>query len=103
MDGIFSFDVRLGIHVPVFKKEWDEFSNAKQQEILLQWEQIRGAIPDRIKELEQSIDKKQALLSDESDFSTSCRLNSEIANLASTINDLWLWYRTNQDISKKMH
>ncbi|RFU65998.1 hypothetical protein [Peribacillus glennii] len=103
MSGIFLFNARLGIDVPALNKEWDKYSNAEQQEILLKWEKIRGAIPDRIKELEKSIDMKQAMLSDESDFSISCRLNSEIADLASTINDLWLWYRTNEDISNKMH
>lgn len=103
MKKIFSFDERLGIPVPAFKKEWDEYSKDEQQEVLLLWENIRGSIPDRIKELEQLINRKQAQLSHEFDFSISCRLNSEIAELASIINDLWLWYRVNQDIGEKMH
>lgn len=103
MNEIFSFDARLGIPVPVFTKDWEEYSKSEQQEVLLIWEKIRGGIPDRIRELEQKINLKQAQLSDEEDFSLSCKLNAEIANLASTINDLWLWFRVNQDMSGKMH
>ncbi|RFU67717.1 hypothetical protein [Bacillus sp. V59.32b] len=103
MKNIFSFDKRLGISVPLFTKEWKEYSESEQQDVLLLWENIRGGIPDRIKELEQLINRKQAQLSDEYDFSISCLLNSEIAELASTINDLWLWYRVNQNMSEKIH
>ncbi len=74
-----------------------------QHDILFQWEQVRGAIPDRIFELEDKINQKQAQLSNESDFPRSCELNSEIAELASIINDLWIWYRTNQSVSTKAH
>ena len=59
--------------------------------------------PDRIADLEKMINQKQAQLSDESNFKTSCELNSDIAELASIINDLWLWYRANQTVSEKMH
>ena len=99
----FSFDHRLGIAIPDLTLEWEEYSKETQQEILLTWEQTRGSIPDRIAELEQEINHKQAQLSDESDFPRSCQLNSEIAELASIINDLWLWYRANQTVSSKMH
>ncbi|EKN65093.1 hypothetical protein BABA_22061 [Neobacillus bataviensis LMG 21833] len=99
----FSFDHRLGIAIPDLTKEWDEYSKETQQEILLTWEQTRGSIPDRIAGLEDEINDKQAQLSDESDFPRSCRLNSEIAELASIINDLWLWYRANQSVSSKVH
>lgn len=103
MNQHFSQDERLGIPVPRLEQDWDEYSHETQQSILFYWETIRGKIPDRIAELEGMINKKQAELSDEADFARSCKLNSEIAELASVINDLWLWYRTNQDISGKMH
>ncbi|WP_066311254.1 hypothetical protein [Bacillus sp. FJAT-29814] len=99
----FSLDHRLGIHIPVLTKEWDLYSKETQEEILLRWERIRGSIPDRIVDLEQEINHKQAQLSDENDFTRSCQLNSEIAELASIINDLWLWYRANQTMSDKAH
>ncbi|EIJ79264.1 hypothetical protein PB1_16944 [Bacillus methanolicus PB1] len=99
----FTEDKRLGIPVPDLSKDWDEYSRETQQSILFHWEKIRGRIPDRIAELESIINKKQAELSDESDFKRSCQLNSEIADLASIINDLWLWYRTDQDITQKVH
>lgn len=103
MKEYFSFDHRLGILIPDISKEWDHYSENIQNEILFYWEKIRGTIPDRIAELEKNINQKQAQLSDESDFTRSCQLNNEIANLASIINDLWLWYRANQTISGKMH
>jgi len=99
----FSFDQRLGIPLPELTIDWDEYSKETQQEILLHWEQIRGSIPDRIAELEQEINHKQEQLSNENDFPRSCKLNTDIADLASIINDLWLWYRANQTLSTKLH
>lgn len=99
----FYFDHRLGILIPELALDWDEYSKDTQEQVLFQWEKIRGAIPDRIAELEAEINRKQAQLDDESDFPRSCQLNSDIAELASIINDLWLWYRTNQTISTKIH
>ena len=99
----FSFDDRLGISVPDLPMELAEYSIETQQEILLYWEQIRGSIPDRISDLEIQINQKQALLSNESNFPRSCKLNTEIAELASIINDLWLWYRANEVLSTKAH
>lgn len=98
-----TFNKRLGIPIPDETVDWDLHSIETQQYILFHWEQIRGSIPDRIAELEQEINHKQAQLSDESDFPRSCQLNSEIAELASVINDLWLWYRANQTLSTKQH
>ncbi|MFZ7945753.1 MULTISPECIES: hypothetical protein [Bacillaceae] len=103
MNDHFCFDSRLGISVPDLTIEWEDYSKETQQEILLNWEQIRGSIPDRIAELEQEINYKQEQLSNENDFPRSCQLNTDIANLASIINDLWLWYRANQTVSTKMH
>ncbi len=103
MEEHFSHDSRLGIPIPDFYCDWDEYSPKTQQLILFQWEKIRGRIPDRIAELEAEINRKQAKLSDEGNFEKSCKLNSEISELASIINDLWLWYRTNQDITGKIH
>ncbi|MFC4321082.1 hypothetical protein [Litchfieldia salsa] len=103
MKDYFKFDERLGIRIPVFSKPWDEYSDSEQQEILMLWEGIRGRIPDRIAELEDIINEKQVQLGNELDFPRSCQLNSEISEHASIINDLWLWYRTNQKVSQKGH
>jgi hypothetical protein len=99
----FRYDSRLGIEIPHLVDEWDQYNNETREVILFQWEKIRGSIPDRISDLEAEINRKQAALSNEADFKKSCELNSEIAELASIINDLWLWYRTNQDLSAKTH
>ncbi|MFJ8245801.1 hypothetical protein [Peribacillus asahii] len=103
MSELFVFDERLGIALPSLTQDWDEYEHDVQQQILLQWENIRGSIPDRIRDLESIINQKQDALSNENNFSRSCELNTEIAEMASIINDLWLWYRTNQHISSKRH
>lgn len=103
METYFSLNKRLGICLPDIDEEWETLPEREKQSILFHWEQIRGMIPDRIASLEKDINKKQAQLSNESNFELSCQLNSEIAELASIINDLWLWYRTNQEIQEKMH
>lgn len=99
----FTFDSRLGIYIPDLRADWNQYSKANQESILYCWERIRGSIPDRIADLEQEINHKQAQLSDENDFPRSCQLNTEISELASIINDLWLWYRADQRVSGKVH
>ncbi|WP_088068612.1 hypothetical protein [Gottfriedia luciferensis] len=101
----FSYDERLGIFLPKLKLDWEDYSHVEQQMILTEWEYIRGEIPDHIKRLEFTINDKQERLNHESDFTLSCKLNSEIADLASIINDLWIWFRSNQQISynSKIH
>jgi hypothetical protein len=103
MNSYFQYDERLGIEIPVLELEWEMYDAAVRINLLLQWEQIRGVIPDRIMKLEAQIIEKQNKLDKEDDFRTSCRLNSDIADLASIINDLHLWFRTNQDLESKTH
>ncbi|MBJ8098415.1 radical SAM protein [Bacillus cereus group sp. N11] len=100
MKKYFIYNEHLGIAVPNIQEEWEDISEKTQHGILLKWEQIRGKIPDRIKELEHYINQKQHRLNNEDNFEISCRLNSEIADLASIINDLWLWYRLTQNVSE---
>ncbi len=94
----FEWNERLGIRLPVMEREFEALSPTEQEDMLGQWEQIRGRIPDRIRELEQRINRKQEELGKESDFARSCALNSDIAELASRINDLQIWYRVNQEL-----
>lgn len=96
----FLFDQRLGISLPYLMKDWEEYSINEQEQALGEWEKIRGSIPERIKELEKEINTKQTLLGQEEDFILSCRLNEEISELASIINDLWLWFRTTPSVEK---
>jgi hypothetical protein len=103
MHPCFLYDERLGIELPSLALEWEDYDKQTQQAILLYWEKIRGRIPDRIADLERFINEKQACLEEEMDFKKSCQLNSEIAELASIINDLWIWYRINQDVTTKVH
>ncbi|TVX92578.1 hypothetical protein [Paenibacillus agilis] len=99
----FDWDERLQIHTPVLLCEWEQLSAQEQNNLLMQWEIIRGRIPDRIFDLERVIILKQQALYEEDCFEESCRLNSEISELASAINDLHIWYRTQQDVDAKLH
>ncbi|WP_078545101.1 hypothetical protein [Litchfieldia alkalitelluris] len=103
MEKHFKYNKRLGIPLPALVKEWESYTKEEQQKILLHWEGIRGKIPDRIAEIEEIINHKQTLLGNEQDFPRSCQLNAEISDHASVINDLWIWYRMNQNISNKGH
>ncbi|ADC48763.1 hypothetical protein BpOF4_03485 [Alkalihalophilus pseudofirmus OF4] len=100
MDVEFVYDERLKISLPRFHTAWDELEEIRQAQILRMWEEIRGNIPERIKELEELINEKNAALSEEMNFEHSCLLNTEIAELASIINDLWIWFRLNPSLSK---
>jgi len=66
---------------------------------------IRGSIPDHIMRFEAKIRIKQQQLFEEDDFVQSCQINEDIADLASRINDLNIWFRTHQDLDEdtKMH
>ncbi|MGZ9582963.1 hypothetical protein [Paenibacillus marinisediminis] len=94
---------RLGIPLPELNEPWENLSLQEQSSLLEMWEQIRGRIPDRIKAIEQIIIHKQNELFHEENFEQSCKLNSDIAEYASIINDLHIWYRTQQDIDAKFH
>lgn len=101
MNYIFQYDERLGICVPELFKKWESYSEKTQAKILFEWENIRGQIPDRIKEIEKVITEKQDLLNNEEDFEKSCQINAEIANYASIINDLWIWFRSTDQFDNR--
>lgn len=104
MHEYFTYDPRLKINLPHLSKEWDMYSVLIQNSILTEWEKIRGGIPDRIAELEHEINIKQNALYHEENFKRSCQLNEEISDLASIINDLWIWFRMTQNVSAaKIH
>ncbi|UTR15600.1 hypothetical protein MM221_03150 [Salipaludibacillus sp. LMS25] len=95
----FTHNIRLGISLPSFSGTWDELSLLEQTDILVKWEKIRGTIPDKIEEIERKINTLQSDLYHEENFEKSCKLNSDIAELASIINDLWIWYRAGDDVA----
>jgi hypothetical protein len=99
----FIYNERLGIPIPELLVEWESYPINIREQIVDEWEQIRGRIPERIFELEKIINYKQNLLNIEENFPSACQLNSEIAECASTINDLHLWYRANQDLHSRVH
>lgn len=93
MHRYFSLNKRLGIELPMLEKAIEDYNLDTQHAVLFHWEKVRGAIPDRIAELEAEINKKQKKMNKEEDIHTSATINSEIAELASIINDLLIWYR----------
>lgn len=99
----FILDERLGIPLPYLNMEWEEYSAEERADILLEWEEIRATIPDRILQIEKIIIEKTKQLSEEENFARSCELNSEIHELASLINDLNIWFRVQQDHDTKTH
>ncbi|MCR2803255.1 hypothetical protein [Paenibacillus soyae] len=99
----FVWNERLLIHLPSLERDWEEHTRAEQAELIERWELIRGRIPDLILHFEQVINTKQAELYEEDSFERSCVLNYEIAEFASRINDLQIWYRMNQDLESRRH
>lgn len=93
----FVLDERLGIRLPQLNLDWEEYTADERNFILLMWEEIRAKIPDRVISLEGIINRKQTQLSQEENFITCCCLNLEIAEIASIINDLNIWFRVQQD------
>jgi len=99
----FILDERLGIRLPALEMEWEAYSREERADILLEWEEIRATIPDRIIRIEAVIIEKTKQMSEEENFIRSCQLNSEIHELASVINDLNIWFRVQQDHDTKVH
>jgi hypothetical protein len=105
LDGQFEYSERHGISIPCLEVDWNELDLERQTAILARWEMIRGNIPDHIMRFEALIRIKQQQLFEEDDFGQSCLINGDIADLASRINDLNIWFRTQQDLDEdsKMH
>jgi hypothetical protein len=99
--GQFQFSERHGIELPCLSEEWSELNLEHQTAILAKWEMIRGNIPEHILRFESLIRAKQQQLFEEDDFALSCRINGDIADLASRINDLNIWFRIQQDLDKE--
>lgn len=101
LESQFEYSERHGICIPCLDSPWEELNLEHQAALLAKWEMIRGGIPEHIIRLEAMIRVKQQELFDEDDFAQSCRINSDIADLASRINDLHIWFRTQQDLDEE--
>ncbi|MGO4539890.1 hypothetical protein [Paenibacillus sp. YIM B09110] len=99
----FDWNERLRISLPILERDWEQYEVSEQMKIIEQWESIRGTIPDRVIEFERLINGKQAELFEEHDFDKCCELNYEIAEYASRINELHIWYRINQEMESRWH
>ncbi|MBB3108233.1 hypothetical protein FHS18_000261 [Paenibacillus phyllosphaerae] len=103
MNRVFIFNERLGLNLPQLDANWEDYSDEEQASIVEQWEIIRGRIPDLVIRFEHQINVLQIQMNEEDDFDKTCTLNSNIADLASRINDLHIWYRINQELEGKRH
>ncbi|THF83905.1 hypothetical protein E6C55_04010 [Cohnella fermenti] len=101
MNAQFAFNERLGIAIPIPTLPWEQIGLDERMALLEVWEAIRGTIPDRVRGFEERIRELQDELSDEDNFDRSCRLNAGIAELASRINDLHIWYRTEPNFEEQ--
>jgi len=101
--GQFVYDARLGIPIPRLTKDWDEFTRSEQAAILMYWEEVCGAIPDRIFAFEREIGELQRRMNEEEDFGRVIAINWDIAELASRINDLNIYFRLNRDTAVRAH
>jgi hypothetical protein len=72
----FVYNGRLGIPIPELIEDWESYPIHIREQIVDEWEQIRGRIPERIFELEKIINIKQNLLNFEENFPLACQLNS---------------------------
>ncbi|GKU79794.1 hypothetical protein [Paenibacillus sp. L3-i20] len=103
MSDHFVWSERLGIYIPYLTMGWEQYNYCDQIGIIEEWEFVRGSIPDRIMVFEHVINEKQAELNDEENFERSCLLTYEIAEYASRINELQIWYRMNQELESRQH
>ncbi len=98
METYFTYDERLGIRLPDLNQQWAAYTQEEQERILSEWEQIRGSIPERIKQMEAIINERQAQLNVEPVFADAVRLNHEIADYASRIMDLHMLFRIDEQL-----
>jgi hypothetical protein len=101
----FLYNKRLGIELPVFHTPWEDLETEEQQKLLYKWEQVRAQIPDQVKYFEALIKERELKLQIEDDNETFCRLSMEIADYASRVIDLNLWFRTQEEVTslEKVH
>ena len=90
----FTFNERLQLYLPNLQKDYYSLSDLERSNLKAQWEKIRSTIPDKIKQLDKIIVKKQNLLAKEANLEKAHEINEEIAVLASKVNDLWIWFRS---------
>ncbi|WP_019638808.1 hypothetical protein [Paenibacillus fonticola] len=93
----FVYDDRLDMHVPALDQPFETYNMNERLAMIEEWENIRGQIPTKVMALERLIERKLLEMGNENDFEKSCRINGEIAELASRIHDLQIWYRVSQD------
>jgi hypothetical protein len=98
LESQFQYSTRHGIALPCLTDDWEALCLDKQTAVLAKWEMIRGNIPEHIIRFEITIREKTQRMFNEDDFVETCRINDDIADLASIINDLNIWFRTQQDL-----
>nr|NNM89986.1 hypothetical protein [Bacilli bacterium] len=98
MNDYFVYDERLGMHTPQLLREWHEYSLTERDQILSQWETLRGGIPAIISRFEDEIRDRQEKLHQVEEWDDSVRLLEEVNDYASRINDLNILFRTQPDL-----
>lgn len=94
----FKFNERMGIQIPLVYVDWEELPLSDREDIITRWESIRGQIPDRILELDRLVEALQLKVNQEENWEEVCKLFHQISTIASTINELNIWYRKQQEV-----
>lgn len=94
----FVYHEKMGIEIPKVYVEWEELTVNERENLIDRWETIRGHIPDRILALDSEVEKLQSRVYQEEDWEEVCRLFDQISSFASTINELNIWYRKQQEV-----
>ncbi|MDB5085407.1 MAG: radical protein, partial [Bacilli bacterium] len=94
----FQFDERLGIELLIVYEDWDAIPKKVREQIIFHWEDIRGRIPDRIKTLDHQLEEIQQTINQEQNWERICDYFTESHTIATIINELNIWYRTQQEV-----
>lgn len=95
----FQHDERLSIPLPSFPQPFEEMAPTDQEVVIATWESIRARIPDRIQELEETIQGHLESISETEDWDQIIAWFDEISDMASRIAELNTWKRVDPGLT----
>ena len=95
----FRHNDRLSIPLPAFPQPFEEMAPTDQESVIAVWEAIRARIPDRIQELEQTIQTHLESISETEDWERIISWFDEISDIASRIAELNTWRRVDPHLT----
>ncbi|CAM3732428.1 hypothetical protein [Alicyclobacillus pomorum] len=95
----FKHNPRLGISLPDFPVSYDDLPADVQEQVLVEWENIRSSIPDQIMRFERVIETYLEAIHHEENWDVIASYFDQIADYASRIHDLNTWQRVDPSLS----